>query len=570
MLISIFLTSLFLTACASVSTVTPLTTIAALPTSMPAPTTTTVLTTPGGTKTSTADTGWAMKEVLKDWLITPHDLVVTDDEIYVSGNLDGRIAVLNFDGQIQRYYSIEKNPKFDNVCVGLSSDGKVYAVSSKGVWKLDPDGKTEELFRFSRWIDHMTFGPDDNMYIAENNGETASIVRMNLDGNRTTIAEINSSRISDLDFNADGGLFIFDLQHGYIWKYSEQKGVELYSSAFSEFGNVGPVYMTFDLFGNLYISSINLGLVLVSASGIITPLNFFTSGDLYFKDGALYALDIYKSILFQAIINHTTISNERILIEGVVPWYIDHNKDVIVGERDDFLGRHFYNYYFTEPVRIEPNELLNHLQPDQFVFDDSGNVFVLKNNTLKKISPTGQEEFSVNIPGRFQWDTRLHYNNSDGKVYYYDDSSNSILQADASGGRTFHIFSAKMDFIYIAITPQGRVFASFVASDELKLIDITDPTQEIVVYKTAAQYEYERIQISHIASDNEGNIYAAFGPEFQKVIYFALDKFLPTPIVPLNQIRFDFGWVDPQGFTATDSGSIVLSAPGVLVEFSKK
>ena len=110
---------------------------------------------------------WKVDVLIKEWLITPEDLAITGDEIYISGNFDNRIIVLNLRGQIQRYYTIEKNRAFDNVCVDVTSEGRVYALSSQGLWELKPDGETEKvaIVPFD-YIEHMMIGPNDVIYFS--------------------------------------------------------------------------------------------------------------------------------------------------------------------------------------------------------------------------------------------------------------------------------------------------------------------------------------------------------------------------------------------------------------------
>jgi len=569
-------------------TPTPYSTTAPIPTATlllthtptPAPTTTMV---PVHTATATRAVAtptvtprivsWTMTELLRDWLITPHDLVITGKEIYVSGNLDRRIAVLNLEGQILRYYTIETAPEFDNVCVGVTSRGQVLALSSRGLWELRPNGEAKKIVGFGLNVGHMTIGPDDGIYVSHESRGKSIILRIDLDIARidwnsavTNLLTIDSDRVSDLDFDSNGDLFLADAQHGEILKYSQQRGIQVFSRGFSDPSGGGPFYLTFDKAGHLYTSSVRNHLALLSADGKMTSLEFYNaSGDLVFHDGLLYTLDIYTSTLYQVDIDHTIIRTKRVLLEGTVPWYIDHQGDIIVGQRSGPAEQKFYNYHPSEPARVEPNSMLNKLQPNQYTFDDVGNMYLLFGNVLKKLTSAGREESSIVLPGKFQWDTRLHYNSADGKIYYFDGDSNSVIMASMQGAEKYHAFSSKASRVFLTATRQGKIYAAVVSSDGAKVMDISNPPQEIVIWRPSREPFW-----FHIASDSKGNLYAALGPEFQHVFFIDLLKGRELSIVQGSPSRYDLGFVDPQGFTVTDSGMVILSAPGVLVKFSQR
>ncbi|MFC1725383.1 T9SS type A sorting domain-containing protein [candidate division KSB1 bacterium] len=508
-------------------------------------------------------TSWTMTEIIKDWLITPMDLVINREEIYVSGNLDRRIVVLNLDGQILRYYTVETSPEFDNICVGKTSQGKVLAVSSRGLWELKPDGEAEKLKSFFLNIDHMTIGPDDGIYVCRKFDSVSKITRISLNGPFTNVVTIESNRISDIDFDPNGNLFMFDAQHGHILKYSQQQGVEIYSTALSQTGGSGPAYLTFNNAGQLYSASAQYGITLISTEGEMTPLGFHATGDLVFYEGLLYTLDIYTSTLYQINIDDTTVQTSQVLLEGTVPWYIDHQDDVIVGQRSDLFGQKFYNYYINDSVRIDPNHLLNQLQPNQYTFDDTGNIYLLFQNVLKKMTPAGIEEFSITLPGDFHWDTRLQFNPSDDKIYYFDADLNSVISAGENGYQIYHTFSSEAERVFLTITPQGKIYAAVIMKSLMpKIIDISNPSLEIEVWKPNSNISWFQI-----ASDNQGNLYTALGPDFQQVFYIDPSKGDAVSIIPQSTDRYDMRFVDPQGFTVTESGVVALSAPGLLVAF---
>lgn len=317
---------------------------------------------------------WTMTGLLKDWLITPHDLVINGQEIYVSGNLDKRVAVLNLNGQILRYYTLEKNLQFDNVCVAVTSKGQVLAISAYGLWELKPDGTVGKIKSHSLNISHMIVGPDDNLYVATRPQDKTTILKMGLDGATSDLVTVDSNRISDLEFDLNGNLFMADGQYGRILKYSQKQGIEIFSNGFIGTAGSGPFYLAFDQAGRLYTSSVENSLALVSAAGTVIPLEFINiSGDLVFHDGLLYTIDIYTSKLFEINIDYTTILSKQILLDGFVPWYIDHQgENMVIGQRGTLAGQVFFNYDITQPGRVESNPLLNTLQPDQYIYDDSG------------------------------------------------------------------------------------------------------------------------------------------------------------------------------------------------------
>ncbi|MCX6581198.1 MAG: hypothetical protein NT166_13560 [Candidatus Aminicenantes bacterium] len=509
---------------------------------------------------------WTMTGLLKDWLITPHDLVINGHEIYVSGNLDNRVAVISLDGQVLRYHTIEKNLGFDNVCVAATSQGQVLALSSRGLWELKSDGTTESLARFNSTIDHMTIGPDDRLYIASRSQGESRILKMELNGTTSNLVTINSNRISDLDFDANGNLFMADAQYGQILKYSKGQGVEIFSIGFPETAGGGPFYLAFDQAGRLYTSSIDYNLALISTDGTVIPLEFINiSGDLFFHEDLLYTLGIYNATLFEISVNNTTVLSKRILLDGVVPWYIDHQGgSVVVGERGTFSGRTFFNYDITQPGRIEPNPFLNALQPSQYTFDDSGNTYLLFREVLKKLDSTGREEYSVSLPGNLQWNTRLLYNPADDKIYYFDIDSNSVIMANAQGAETYHRFLSTVSKVFITITKEGNIYAVVFSSDGTKLMDISKSPEERVVWRPNTTFA---IYWFHIGSDAKGNLYAALGPSFQDVVCIDPVKGTAISIVGASNSRYGWGFVDPQGFLVTDSGTVVVSAPGVLLKF---
>jgi hypothetical protein len=509
---------------------------------------------------------WTMTGLLKDWLVTPHDLAIHGREIYVSGNLDSRVAVINLSGQVLRYYTIEKNSQYDNVCIAVTSQGQVLAVSSKGLWELKLDGTTRKLSSLSFQIDHMTIGPDGNLYVSSRSQEKSRILKMGLDGATSDLLTVDSNRISDLDFDLNGNLFMADGQYGRILKYSQMQGVEIYSTGFPETASAGPFYLTFDRAGRLYTSSVESSLALVSADGTAIPLEFINiSGDLIFHDGLLYTIDVYTSKLFEINIDNTTIFSKRILLDGLVPWYIDHQgESIVVGQRGTLSGRVFFNYDITQPGRFESNPWLNSLQPDQYIFDDSGNTYLLFRRVLKKFDSTGREEFSISFPGNFQWNTRLLYNPADGKIYYFDKDSSSVIRASAQGTETYHRFSSTVSKAFLSITKQGNIYAGIISSEGAKLADISRSPEERVVWRPNTTFN---VYWFHIDSDAKGNVYAALGPSFQDVVCIDPVKGTAVSVFGTATSRYDWGFVDPQGFTVTDSGTIVVSAPGVLLKF---
>jgi hypothetical protein len=509
---------------------------------------------------------WTMTGLLKDWLITPHDLAINGQEIYVSGNLDNRVAVLNLNGQILRYYTLEKNLQFDNVCVAVTSKGQVLAISAYGLWELKPDGTLSKIKSHSLNIGHMIVGPDDNLYVATRPQDKTTILKIGLDGSTSDLVTVDSNRISDLEFDLNGNLFMADGQYGRILKYSQKQGIEIFSSGFTGTAGSGPFYLAFDQAGRLYTSSVENSLALVSATGTVIPLEFINiSGDLVFHDGLLYTIDIYTSKLFEINIDYTTILSKRILLDGFVPWYIDHQgENMVVGQRGTLAGRVFFNYDITQPGRVESNPLLNTLQPDQYIYDDSGNTYLLFRRVLKKLAPTGREEYSFSLPGNFQWNIPLFYNPADGKIYYFDIGSNSVIRANAQGAETYHRFLSTVSKAFLSITKEGNVYAGIISSDGAKLVDISKSPEERVVWRPNTTFN---VYWFHIDTDAKGNVYAALGPSFQDVVCIDPVKGTAVPVFGTSASRYDWGFVDPQGFTVTDSGTVVVSAPGVLLKF---
>ncbi|MFC1552379.1 T9SS type A sorting domain-containing protein [Candidatus Latescibacterota bacterium] len=494
--------------------------------------------------------------VLKDWLITPMDLVITGDEIYISSNLDNRIVVLDLNGKILRYYKIETNSKFDNVCVGVTSRGQVLALSSKGLWELKPDGEAIKLFSKRVNIGHMAIGPNDDIYISRTFQGQSKIVKMDLNGTTTDIVTIVSNRITDIDFDSNGNLFIFDDQNRQILKYSQQQGLETFSREYSEFGG-------FDTLGRLYTTSAGGGLALISEDGERTPLGLNgPSGDLVFHEDILYTLDIYTSTLYQIVVNKNTVLDAQILLEGTVPWYIDHQNEVIVGQRSTPFGQKFYNYYISDPIRVEPNQLLNELQPNQYTFDDAGNMYLLFQNVLKKITPEGKEEFAITLPGNFQWNTRIHHNPADGNIYYFDADFNSIISTGINGTKTYHKFSSEAENVFLTFTLTGKIYAAVIFRSPYyysKIIDISNPPQEIKVW-----IPYRGLSWFHIASDTQGKLYATLGPVFQSLFFIDPSDGRAVSIFPQSPSHDNIGYVDTQGLTITESGIVAFSAPGIL------
>jgi hypothetical protein len=508
---------------------------------------------------------WTMTGLLKDWLITPHDLAISGQEIFVSGNIDSRVAVLNLNGQILRYYTIIKNSEFDNVCVAITSQGQVLAASSRGVWELKPDGTTGKLPSFDIGIDHMTIGPDDSLYVSTRYQGKSKILKIGLNGATSDLVTIDSNRISDFEFDSNGNLFIADAQYGRILKYSQRQDVETFSTGFADPSGGGPFYLAFDRAGRLYTSSVARGLALVSADGTVIPLGLTNiSGDLSFQEGMLYTLDIYTSKLFEINIDNTTILSRRILLEGAVPWYIDLQGEIIVGKREDVSGRKFFNYDISNPGRVESNPLLNTLQPSQYTFDDSGNMYLLFGRVLKKLDSTGKEIFSVLLPRNLQWNARLCHNPWDDKIYYFDRDSNSVIRANAQGFELYHRFSSTVSSAYLSVTRDGKVYAGIIVSDGAKLVDISNSPEERVVWRPNTTLGVSMI---HIGSDAKGSVYAAIGPSFQYVVCIDPVKGTAVSVFDASPSRYNWGFVDPQGFIVTDSGTVVVSAPGVLLAF---
>jgi hypothetical protein len=102
--------------------------------------------------------------------------------------------------------------------------------------------------------------------------------------------------------------------------------------------------------------------------------------------------------------------------------------------------------------------------------------------------------------------------------------------------------------------------------DGSKLIEISDPPQERVIWRPP----YRELFWFQIASDANGNLYAALGPVFQQVLSLDPLKSEALSIVQESPSRYEMSFVDPQGFTVTKSGTVVLSAPGVLIGFSRR
>jgi hypothetical protein len=503
-----------------------------------------------------------MTAFAKDWLITPHDLAVSGNEIYVSGNLDPRIVVLNPKGEIQRYYEISKNNEYDNVCVASMSMGQVFAMSSRGLWELMPDGEARVVNQARLSIDHMTIGPEDTIYVShrEGNGSKISIVAM--DGTVTELLTLESRRISDLEFDPDGILHWYDGSRGTINRYTPEGGIEIIASDLAESAGGSPGYLAFDGQGNLYTSTARYGLLMIPDNRSPAQIDVHATGDLIFYDGQLYALDIYTSSLYQATLEAASLIESQVLLDGFAPWSIETWDGMVVGVRETSQGRSFYNYFPSDPGRIEPHALLNELQPHHFTFDDAGNLYLIIGDTLKLVDSEGIEQFSITLPNRSRRSMRLHFNPQDDRVYYFDEISNYVMMADSSGVETFFQFDADVRNASLAITPTGTIYAAIATSSGTRIVNITEPTQQNTIWDPQFNAYW-----MHLGSSGDGTLYATFGPFYQKVLLIDPVEMAADSIVPTSSTRYALGFVDPSGFAVMDTGEVFVSAPGLLLEF---
>ncbi|MBI2831786.1 MAG: hypothetical protein HYX79_05980 [Chloroflexi bacterium] len=473
--------------------------------------------------------------------------------------------MLSIDGRLLRYYSLEIKPDFDNVSVGVTSTGRVLAISSRGLWELMPNGETRKIRTISWNIDHMTIGPDDGIYVSRKARGRSIISKIGTDNAITDIVTVDSDRVSDLEFDSNGNLFIADAQHGDILKFRPGEAPRaLAQGAYTPSIGGGPFYLAFDEVGRLYTSSSTNGLAQVSEDGKVTKLQFHVDGDLAFYETKLYALGIYTSTLFKLSVRDTALLSKEVIQEGTVPWYVTSWGDVVVGERNDFRGKQFWNYYLDSPGHVEPNIILNKLQPNQFVFGKD-HVYLLFGNVLKRFTDTGDEEAQIKLPGRFLRDTRLYYSPSDDRLFYYEPDSNSVIRVSTKSTETYYKLPLKPERVTLAATPQGKVYAGIVSSEGARIVDITNPLEERIVWSSS-----KAIFWLHIGTDSGGGLYAALGPFFQQVYNVDPVNGKTTLLVPESVSRYDMGFVDPQGFTVTESGTVIVSAPGLLIKFARK
>jgi WD40 repeat protein len=511
---------------------------------------------------------WIITGLLKDWIVTPHDLTINGQEIYVSGTLDSRVAVLNLGGRVLRYYAIETNSVYDSVCVAVTSQGQVLAASSRGIWELKPDGTTTKLISFNYVVSHMTIGPDDRLFFSvRSQGKSKIMIISLLNGIISDFLTVDSEWISDIAFDSNGVLFMADVQYGRILKYSQDQGIKVFSPVFANPSGGEEFYLVFDQVDRIYISSSSIRLALVSADGTVIPLEYKNnmSGDLFFHDGLLYTLDLYQSTLYEINVSGINILSERILLNGVIPRYIEsQGESMVVGGRMDLSKQKFCNYDITQPGRVEPNALLNTLQPNQFTFDDLGNMYLLFGRVLKKLDSIGREIFSVKLPHNFQWDTRLRYNPADGKIYYFDEDSNSIIRANAQGAETYHRFLSLVSKAYLSFSIEGALYAGLIRSDGALLVDISKSPEERVVWRWSTALGTNMLLIGF---DAKGNLYGAMGPSFQQVLCIDPVKGSAVSLFDDSLGRYDWGFVDISGLAVTASGTVILSAPGLLLKF---
>lgn len=514
---------------------------------------------------------WKVDVLIKEWLITPEDLAITGDEIYISGNFDNRIIVLNLRGQIQRYYTIEKNRAFDNVCVDVTSEGRVYALSSQGLWELKPDGETEKvaIVPFD-YIEHMMIGPNDVIYFSYNFRGGSAIATLDLDGTISNVLYPGSNRISDFDFDSHGNLIMFDAQVGQILKYTPDSGIEILASGLSQFGG-GPGYLSIkdDEIYFTYQSPYHLSLRNGEVS--ITPLEFEGGSDFVFYNGSLYIMDVYASILYCVELDYVTVVSNRVLLDGLVPWAIDNQGDIIVGQRSDGGTSYFYNYFLDDTFSVMPNTVLTSWEFDYFTFDDFGNAYLLNHDSLVKITASGDVEYQVDFWDQddfsddYSWGPGIRYNPVDGKIYAYDEESNSVFMIGENGVDLFHNFSVWTKRAFLAITPKGRIYAAaIVPGFGSKVVDITNPEEEIHIWSPGEDYFW-----FHLDSDVEGNLYAAMGPGDQQVYFINVSEGKAVSMVTSENSSYDYGFVDPQGLAVTMSGDVVLSVPGFLLKFTR-
>jgi hypothetical protein len=510
---------------------------------------------------------WTMTVLLKDWLLTPHDLAIKGEEIYVGGTFENKVAVLDLQGQVRRYYTIDKGADFGNVLVAITSQGRVFAASSLGIWELNADGTTKRIAILSATLEHLTAGPDDNLYLSNRlTSSQSKITKMTLSGSSSDYLNVDSNRVSDLAFSPNGDLYMADAQYGRILRYSPALGLQVFSSGFAPPGAGGAFYFEFDPIGRFYLCSSWTNLCIVSSEGALSPLGVYNfSGDIVFFNGLLYGLDQFTSKLIELRVSGTTVLSQRLVMDGVVPWYIDHQGDVIVGSKGPYLNRwSFFNFSTSPPISSVPNAVLNSLQPHQYTFDEVGNIFVRSGNLLKKLDATGKEIYKVTLPGTFPWNSRLFYRVTDGRIYYFDPSTNSIIRANADGAETYHRFASKVDSACLALANDGKVYAAYTISLVASVVDISDPSQERLITTFTAQ---NGVELLYIGVDGKGYLYSAMGPVYHKVVRIDPATGAAVSLIGSSSPSYDWGFVDPQGFHVMDSGTVYISAPGLLIKF---
>jgi hypothetical protein len=510
---------------------------------------------------------WRVEPIVMDWLVTPTDLVVVNDEIYVSANLDNRIAVLDLEGNLLRYYKIDISSGFDNVSVSSDSGGRVYAASRYGIWELLPDGNISRLLKYDKYLHQMIVGSDDNFYIVE--GDPVKISRLHRDGTSDFIYQSTSNRISDIEFNKLGDLYFYDATNRTIYKYLFSTGeVTPIIQVGVLFGGGGPNYLGFDKYGRLFISSADFGFAEVQENGTLRLVKdaWWSTGDIFYYKDRFYVLDIYTSNLFSFDEADGLIQDQRMIKRGQVPWYITNNKNIIVGQRSAGSRSEFFNYYWEGDLRIESNNELNELQPEQFAFDQKGNLYYLKNNILSKatLDNLGAADFQIRLPFKSDWNTRIHYNPHDDSIYLFDQSSNSIWRINGEKQEKFFTFFIPVNIARLAFGPLGQIYCIIAYPNELKIIDITNRQEDVLVVTESGR-------MGVISTDIAGDLFYGIFPSNMQVYYFDFKSKLPVRInTAFDFHEYEIKFVDIQGFTTTDSGDLFLSAPGLFLHYYYK
>ncbi|MFC2079386.1 hypothetical protein ACFLSZ_05360 [Candidatus Bipolaricaulota bacterium] len=496
--------------------------------------------------------------LVQDWLISPHDMVVANGNIYVSANLDGRIAALRNDGQLIQYFSVDFRMEGTGVCLAALSDGRVFAASSLGIWELGGNGTARQLAQWFLNVDAMASGPDNKIYVAYEQNSNTNIAQVGLDGSRSVLMSVPSHEVSALIFDQEGNLLIADSEHGRVLRYSEARGLEVMLDLGSVLYPGGcRFYMAFDNQGTLFISGLGPGLMILRSDGKLAHTGVYVTGDLEFAAGHLYALETFTSSLLQITLDGQNVAGARVLRRAQAPWQIETAGDVIIGERRDSLGREFSRYYLGDSIRIERHDLLSSLDPDQFTLDSSGNLYVAIDGVLSKLTSEGAVAYSVSMPGTVDQNTRLAHRASDDHIYYFDSESNSIWRIAAGGAQVYHTLSSLAERTMLAFTSDGGVYAAVIFEEYVAaaLLDITDPPREKKIWDPG------EVAWFHLAAHPDGYLLAAIGAYYQGV--FVIEPVIPV-VVPIYSASIP-PFVDPQGFAVTGSGDAILSAPGLLI-----